>query len=471
MKAGTRTATFLALASLAVAAPDARGEIDPVDGPDGVGDPFFPQSGNGYYQVEHYDLRLNYNPTSEFLRAAATIEAVADTPGASGPPLGRFNLDYRGPAIKSVTVDGEKAARARRGQELSITPATPLGDGDGFTVEVRYAGEPKPVTDPDGSKDGWTVTEDGAVALGEPRGSPAWFPCNDHPTDKASYRIRITTSQNRVGISNGSLVKRERHGRRTTTVWEQPEPMASYLALVAIGFFDVDRGTLGGYRYLGAIDSSDPRAAGHLRRLRERSRRAHEFLPGVAGAYPFAATGGVVDPSALGYALETQGRPYYPGPPSQDLVVHELAHQWFGNSVSPAEWDEIWLNEGFATYMEWLYTEEHGARSAGRQFDDLYAAHGPEDDNFWSPPPAAVPGPELLFDGAVYVRGAMALQVLRERIGDQDFFRILLEWATENEGGAVTTDDFRAKIADVTGEPVPELFERWLTQPGKPPAP
>lgn len=453
------------MALVLLAAPAPAG-VPSVSGDDGVGDPFFPQSGNGGYEVDHYDLRLRYSPRTDKLRARARIEATVDTGGA---PLGRFNLDFRGPRIKALRVGGATADYHRDGQELEITPDSPLADGDGFIVVVRYAGKPRRVTDPDGSKSGWTKTTDGAIALGEPRGSPSWFPCNDHPTDKASFRIAIKTPRPALGISNGLLVNRRRSGRKTTTVWEEDGPMATYLALVAIGRFELDRGRVAGHPYLGAADSSLSGKA--LRRLRQRSRRAHRLLEDVAGGYPFEATGGVIDPSDLGYALETQGRPYYPSSPSLDLVVHELGHQWYGNSVSPALWEEIWLNEGFATYMEWLYAERHGGPSAAQKFDQLYASHGTGDSAFWNPPPAEVPGPEQLFDGTIYDRGAMALQVLREEIdNDPDFFEILEEWATENEGGDVTTDDFRAKITQVHGG-VPVLFEEWITQPGKPDPP
>jgi aminopeptidase N len=466
MKAGFAggAAATIAIVALALTPPGAGAGLA-VEGAPGVGDPFFPRSGNGGYQVSSYDLRLNYSPRSDRLRARARIEAIVETSGAA---LGRFDLDYRGPQVKALQVEGAPADYERQGQELIVTPATPLDDGSAFTVVVRYAGKPKQVTDPDGSEEGWTKTPDGAVALGEPRGSPTWFPCNDHPTDKASYRIMITTRKPAIGISNGRLVDRKRVGKRVTTTWREEGPMATYLALVAIGKFRIDRGRIDGNQYLGAVDRDLGGAA--LKSLRQRSRRAHEFLPAVAGAYPFAATGGVVDPAGLPYALETQGRPYYPNPPSQDLVVHELAHQWFGNSVSPATWPEIWLNEGFATYMEWLYEEDRGGRTAAQRFNRLHDDHSSGDSEFWNPPPAQVPGPEQLFDGTVYDRGAMALQVLRELVGEADFDEIMLEWATANAGTAVTTDDFLAKVTEVNGS-TPSLFEDWLFEPGKQPDP
>jgi aminopeptidase N len=460
-----RTATSIAIAALAVLTPPAWAGGACVNGPAGVGDPLFPKSGNGFYDVGHYDLRLNYDPRTDRLRAGAKIRATVETTGAD---LRRFNLDYRGPAIKALRVNGRRAERRRKGQELIITPRRPLADGSVFSVRVLYAGKPRQLTDPDGGKEGWTKTSDGAVALGEPRGSPAWFPCNDHPTDKATYKLKLTTPSPTIGVSNGRLKDVRRGPRRTTTVWRENDPMASYLALAAIGRFRTKDARLAGLEYFGAVDRDFSRKT--LVTLRERSGRAHAFLPTVAGPYPFIATGGVIDPSNVGYALETQGRPYYPGPPSQDLVVHELAHQWFGNSLSPAEWDEIWLNEGFATYMEWLYEEENGGRTAQQRFNQLYARHGENERGFWNPPPAAVTRPQQLFRTSVYDRGAMALQVLRGAIGGDDFDQVLLEWAQENQYGNVTTAAFRAKVDEVAGA-VPPEFDVWLNQPGKPPAP
>jgi len=219
---------------------------------------------------------------------------------------------------------------------------------------------------------------------------------------------------------------------------------------------------------VGAVDRSLGKSV--VDDLRERTEIAHEFLEDVVGPYPFTATGGVIDPSSLGFAMETQSRSYYPGPASLQLVIHEVAHQWYGDSVSVDRWKEIWLNEGFATYMEWLYEEEEGGESVADRFERIYAQNGPG-SSLWNPPPADPGGPENLFAASVYDRGAMALQVLRQEIGNGDFREVLERWAQENEYGNADTEGLYELIEDVTGDPRPDLFDGWLYDEGKPSCP
>jgi aminopeptidase N len=439
-------------------------------GGEGVGDPYYPKMGNTGYDVESYDVNLKYQRSGK-IKAKTTIQAVADTDGGApspGPGLVQFDLDYRGPRVTRIEIDGaEQPDFAREGQELIIpTPnLDPIGDGDSFVVEVRYKGRPKQVSNPDGSKDGWTETGDGAVALGEPQQTPSWVPVNDHPTDKATWAFRFTTPRGLRAISNGALVSETETDTKTVTEWAQPEPMASYLALAAIGKFRVDQSTVGGVPYLGAVDRKLGGAA--LDSLREKTEVAHEFLETVAGPYPFANTGGIADPSSLGFAMETQTRSYYPNSPNPQLVIHEVAHQWFGNSVSVERWKDIWLNEGFATYMEWLYQEENGGESVADRFVRIWEANGPA-SSFWEPPPADPGGPQNLFAASVYDRGAMALEALRLEIGDADFFEVVETWAQSNEYGNASTEDLYALIETVTGEERPDIFDDWLYEDGRP---
>lgn len=184
------------------------------------------------------------------------------------------------------------------------------------------------------------------------------------------------------------------------------------------------------------------------------------------GRYPFTSFGAIVDDDEdAGYALETQTRPIYSGPPSEGTVAHELAHQWFGNSVSPERWQEIWLNEGFATYAEWLWTEHTGGTTAAARFDTYYAR--PDTSGIWNPPPGD-PGADNLFAGSVYTKGAMTLQALREKIGDRAFFTLLRTWYAANRDGTVGTADFVRLAERVSGQRLNAFFQTWIYTPGKP---
>jgi hypothetical protein len=198
-----------------------------------------------------------------------------------------------------------------------------------------------------------------------------------------------------------------------------------------------------------------------------------DFLSDSFGKYPFSAAGGIVDDfDELGFALENQTRPIYSkfffvdALFGDSVVVHELAHQWYGDSLAVAAWQHIWLNEGFATYAEWLWAEREGFGTPQDQFDGRYFGI-PDDDPFWSVV-IGDPGPDLLFDGAVYDRGAMTLQQLRVTVGDEDFFKILRKWARRNAGGNVTTDGFIRLAEGVSGQQLDDLFDAWLFTPGKP---
>jgi Peptidase family M1 domain len=197
------------------------------------------------------------------------------------------------------------------------------------------------------------------------------------------------------------------------------------------------------------------------------------FLSSVFGPYPFSAAGGIVDIAPIGFALETQTRPIYStafftDPQSgEDVVVHELAHQWAGDYLTIARWRDIWLNEGFATYSEWLWSEQDGRETAQEIFD-FYANLIPADDPFWTTVIGHPQSEGLLFDIAVYIRGAMTLHALRQAVGDEKFFRLLRVWVREQAGGHVTIEEFIATAERVSGMQLDELFETWLFTPSKP---
>jgi aminopeptidase N len=435
-------------------------------GGSGVGDPFFPDAGNGGYDVTSYDLDLIYKPEVNRLEGVATITATA-TIG-----LDRFNLDLRKRlTADSVTVNGAAASAEQTGaHELEITPASPIPSGSEFTVVVEYGGKPKPVKDADGTTEGWIRTKDGAFAPNEPQGSPTWYPCNDHPSDKALFAISLTVPKKLQAISNGELTGKDKKGSHRTWHWREDRPMATYLATAAIGKFDISRSDEDPAPSLYAVDPKFTRKRNAERDMRplERTPNITRFLANQFGPYPFSTNGGIVDHvPEFPYALETQTRPLYTELPSEELVVHEIAHQWFGDSVTPATWSQIWLNEGFATYGEFLWSEKQGDGSAAKIFDLFYETPA-SDTEFWNPPPGDPGSPEELFDNTIYQRGAMTLQALREKVGDETFFAIIRTWVAEHAYGDATIDQFIAHAEALSGQDLSQFFQVWLFERGKP---
>ncbi|MFH8886919.1 M1 family metallopeptidase [Streptomyces sp. NPDC017949] len=462
--------TVAAVLSVAVLATGCTGStVQGRPGASGVRDPFFPRAGNGGYQVEHYDLDLAYDPADGQLHGTAVITARAEQ------GLSSFNLDFSGLKVEGVDVQGTGARYNRSGTELTVRPAKDLKKGEVFRTEIDYSGRPKPVVDPDGSEEGWIATADGAVGVGEPIGSMGWFPGNHHPGDKATYDIALTVPKGYEAVSNGALRSRtDVADGRTEFVWHSAEPMAGYLATAAIGKFDVTTGrTLSGIPVYNAVTPAEAqKSAPALARLPE----IVEWGSAKFGPYPFASVGTIVLPGGtLGYALETQTKPVYPGAPDENLILHELAHQWFGNSVSPKSWKDMWLNEGFATYAEWMWAEEHGGPTAQRRFQAILDGDTSVDqaaDSEWDAfPPAAPPGPEHISGDPVYVRGAMVLHRIRQEVGDEKFFALLRGWAADHRYGNASTADFTAYAQRHTGHDLKKVWDVWLYGEDRPGAP
>ena len=429
----------------------------------GIGDSYFPLYGNGGYDVEHYNLSIRYSPGSDRLVGDATITAQATM------DLSRFNLDFVGLRIDSITVDGADATWTReQHHELVVTPSQPLLQASTFVVRVRYDGIPKTFSDL--LPGGVVRTDDGAIFIGEPEAAAAWFPVNDHPKDKATYNIDLTVPDRLKAISNGRLLGRTPAGNgRTTWSWQVTDPMASYLATAAIGRFQLDRRVTDDGIHV--LDAFDPRAPNGAHRSLQKEERIVRFLANRFGPYPFDDLGGIVDRSRLGYALETQTRPVYEsrffsGGVNTFVVTHELAHQWFGDLVSIDDWQHIWLNEGFATYAEWLYFEDRGFGTP-QGFSNYWCRNLPSPHSFWKVPPGD-PGPDRLFDIAVYQRGAMTLQALRKTVGSAAFFEILRTWVVDRANDTGNTDQFMQLAETTSGMQLDALFDEWLFTPEKP---
>ena len=658
-------------------------------GSSGIGDPYFPLDGNGGYDVQHYDLVLTYDPATDRLTGVATITAEATQ------NLSAFNFDFIGMRLRSLTVDGVAAKTSRKGQELTVKPASGITNGSTFSVVARYDGVPTPIHD-FGFPTGFLPTEDGAIVQGEPHVAATWFPANDHPRDKASFTFHVTVPAGLEAIANGVLTDQETSGGWSTWDWNAVEPMAPYLAMIAVDDFEIDEYAAAGIAYWDALDADlmadsapavtpvagaqflysqisepaykrltrtiavpaggatlsfqvnrdtepdwdfffveartaggedwttladangnssqatgacpfnyfginpflehyvtpvlfdegDPTtpdddfyicnpvgtsgvwnaasgssdgwetwvvaladAAGAPRQVEVSLTYASDgsiqgrgviideivsstgqgstgfeadgnvldgwttppapagsepnqntwlvssevpAVPGVGvgaelsfarqpeiiawessifGAYPFSASGGVLhDGSGVGFALENQTRPNYspfffgPGEGNDFVVVHELAHQWFGDYLAVDAWNETWLNEGFATYSEWMWAEREGFFTPADAWD--FFASIPADDEFWD---FAIgdPGPDALFAGQVYDRGALTLHALRREVGDRRFFQIIRQWVITQGGGTVTTRELIDLAESIYNKDLDPLFAEWLSA-GKP---
>ena len=428
-------------------------------GSSGLGDPMFPNAGNGGYDVKNYNLTLDYTPAGNQLAGTATITAAATQ------DLSSFNLDLRGFAITRLLVNGRAATYTRDGgQELTIMPRSGLANGSPFTATIDYAGTPGVVTDPDGSIEGWVPTDDGAFVVNEPQGSPAWFPCNDNPRDKATYDFSVAVPDGLTVVANGVLVSNASSGGKTTWVWKETDPMATYLATTTLGKFDLTMSKIGNIPSYVAVDPQLPRGQ-VLAKLPE----AVQFYSSIYGPYPFSAVGAIVDSAKnVGYSLETQTKPNFPAMPDEATLVHELSHQWFGDSLTLTKWPDIWLHEGFATWSEWIWSEHTGNKTAAQSFKGLYDSHPASDTGFWGPAVDNFTDPALLFNGTVYYRGGMTLEALRAKIGDLAFFQLIKDWATQNRYGSVTTPQFIALAEKWSGMNLTQFFDAWIFQDAKP---
>jgi aminopeptidase N len=386
--------------------------------------------------------------------------------------LSCFSLDLVGLEVHEVTVDGAAATWARLDDELVITPMALLPDGVPFTVAIAYGGVPVDFIEYWGTYGGLVPTNDGALAFGEPEGASFWFPVNDHPIDRATYTFRITVPAGYRVVANGVREGVRVKGRWKTHTWQATDPMISYCVVLGIGDFDLRFSeTASG---LPVIDAVDPDLDGAADASLARQPEMIEFLEGYFGPYPFASAGAIAPASRrLTYALETQTRPIYPwylweGRWGDSTVVHELAHQWLGDLVAIERWQHIWLNEGFASYAEWLWDEHEGGPTPAETLAATWEAF-PRNHGFWELVIGDPGAPERLFDSPVYVRGAMTVQALRNTVGEEDFWAIVQDWIETNAHATGTTDELVAIAEQVSGQELSDLFDAWLFSPTRPP--
>lgn len=428
----------------------------PVEGSSGIGDPSFPNLGNGGYDVQHYTITLGVDPPANTVEGLVTISAIASE------SLSSFNLDFRDLTVDSITVNEAVAEFSRNDDELTIRPAQPLAKDQPFTVEVKYHGSPGMITiQAGGFRMGWAHSESGAINVwGEPDAASTWFPSNNHPRDKATYRFEITVPEPWMVAATGTLRETKEDGAQITYIWEMDKPMATYLASINIDRYELitqngPEGTR--IRNYFPIDFPAPQRVQF-----SILPAAMDFFDDLFGPYPFEEYG-VVVAEDKGYceemiiALETQSMSLHcPFMSFESVIVHELAHQWFGNSVSLESWRDIWLKEGIATYAEWLWQSKNdptALKTIARNWQSNF---------FDTALPVASPNTSNLYTDETYIGGALVFHALRLEVGDESFFEILQTYADRYHAGNAGTDEFIALAEEVSGEDLKPFFDTWL---------
>ncbi len=438
------------------------GDVPAVGGRDGVGDSFYPSMGNGGYFVDDYSLNLDVDVDGNELDATATISATASE------ELSTFHLDLHGLEVTSVGVDGQPATFDREADELIITPAEPIASESAFEVEVDYEGTPEPIADPGVPLDsvGWQNREGTVYVASEPSGAKSWFPSNNHPSDKATFTFVITADSDLTAVANGVREDLVDNGDgTTTTTWNMSDQMTTYLAAIYVGDFELRESTTDdGLRIRNYFP---PAFADDLEDDFELTADVIDFYEELFGAdYPFAEYGSIVLPFSTGFALENQTISVH-GLDATDpyTIAHEIMHQWAGNSVTVAQWQDIWLLEGFATYLAYMYFEDRGLNSQIEP-QGMYSALR----SGFSIGPAEVPIDEL-FGLSVYFRGGMTLHALRVDVGDDAFQEIMAVYYERNAGERASTEEFQAIVEEIAGADALDVVNSWLFGLELPPFP
>ncbi|HEU5471820.1 MAG TPA: M1 family metallopeptidase [Actinophytocola sp.] len=423
---------------------------------DGAGDPYYPTDGNGGYDVTDYHVSISYDPPARKLDGDTVITAKA------GTDIARFNLDLHGLEVSAIEVNDKPATFERQGEhELVITPAEPVANGSTFRTRVRYGGVPKTMEESNLGTNGWQIARSGgAFAAGEPHSATSWYPANDTPRDKATFKLTARVPTGWSVISNGREEPSTSDGGWTTYTWVEPTRIATYLTTVGIDKWTFDRSTLpDGLPVVSAYAPGAEEKKSVERRLPE----VLAFLSEKFGPYPQSAAGGIYLNENIGFSLETQGRPIYAKWADLPVLVHENAHQWFGDSVSVQNWADICLNECFASYAQWLWEEAKDDKDLDAEYRREVARAS---DRFWNRKLYDMgPGNEFT---AVYDKGTLALHALRRQIGDEAFNRVLREWPAKHRDGNASWPEFEEFTQQVAGQDLREFFAAWFRNEGKP---
>ncbi|MFI8006637.1 M1 family metallopeptidase [Streptomyces sp. NPDC086010] len=461
-------AALLATASLTLVAATL-----PTPEPLGIGDRLFPYLGNPGYDVLSYDISLTYKGAN-----TKPLEAVTTIDARTTAPLERINLDFARGTVRSVEVDGLNAGFATAREDLIVRAPVRLPSGAHVRITVRHT------SDPAGEKanGGWVPTADGLAMANQADAAHRVFPGNDHPADKAYFTFRVTAPDDLTVVAGGLPAGKRHHAGATTWTYRTRHPMATELAQVSIGRSAVLRRT--GPNGLPVRDVVPAADRAKLEPWLKKTPGQLAWMEKQVGPYPFETYGLLVADTETGFELETQTLSLferslftgtgYPEWYVDSVMVHELAHQWFGNSVSPRSWSDLWLNEGHATWYEARYAEEHAGKPLERRMKDAYAR-----SDAWRAaggPPAHpdVPTPDhkiSLFRPVVYDGSALILYALRKEIGTVAFDRLERTWVREHRDGSATTRQFTDLASATAGRDLTVFFDGWLYGKKTPPMP
>ncbi|MEB8341831.1 M1 family metallopeptidase [Streptomyces endophyticus] len=463
-----RVAALLAVgASLALVAAAAPAE------PLGIGDRLFPHLGNPGYDVTDYDISFTYHGDN-----GKPLDAVTKIDARATSWLDRINLDFSHGTVRSVTVNGARAHYASKGEDLVVTPAAAVAPGQPLNITVRHTSDPRP-----GKKEvGWVRTKDGLAMANQADAAHRVFPSNDHPSDKAYFTFRVTAPKGYTAVANGLPVAKTRQGGATKWAYRTAHPMATELAQVSIGRSAVlhQEGPQG----LPVRDVVPAKDAKALKPWLKKTPGQISWMEGKVGNYPFENYGLLIAQASTGFELETQTlslferdlfkEPAYPKWYVESIMVHELAHQWFGDSVSPRTWSDLWLNEGHATWYESLYAQEKADRPMAKRMRAAYRASDAMRAN--GGPPAAPKKPTSdgkisIFRPVVYDGSALVLYALRQEIGADAFQRLERTWVSTHRDSTATTADFVRLASQLTGRDLSGFFDAWLYGKKTPPMP